>query len=83
MAMHSILASRIFFNLRETGRREQKDTPPITLTEFHATPQTSSALSGSFKLGNSSTSSGIDPTQTVDTTRVIDITGEPVPVIQG
>lgn len=79
MVMHSILASRIFFNLRETARREQINTLPTTLTVFHAAPQGSSGLSSS--LGNSNTSDGIDPTQRMDTTRVIDITREPV--VQG
>jgi len=47
MVTHSILASRIFFNLRETSKREQQNTLLITLTEFHAIPQTSSGLSSS------------------------------------
>ena len=79
MVMHSILASRIFFNLRETTRREQGLSLPTPLTEFRATPQESSGFSSS--LGSSSSSSGIDPTKVIDTTRTIDITGERV--VQG
>ncbi|KAG9316003.1 hypothetical protein JVU11DRAFT_3664 [Chiua virens] len=44
MVLHSILASRIFFNLRETSQQEQENQLAITLSEFHAAPQTSDAF---------------------------------------
>lgn len=68
MVMHSILASRIFFNLRETTRREEGDSPSIPLSEFHANSQQSSGFSSS--MGTSSSSSRNDP-------KVVDITREP------
>ncbi|KAF8551285.1 hypothetical protein OG21DRAFT_1512951 [Imleria badia] len=74
MVMHSILASRIFFNLRETTRGEQRNTIATPLTDFRAAPQGSSGFSSS--LGSSSSSSGIDPTKTIDTTRVMGISRE-------
>lgn len=71
MIMHNILASRIFFNLRETSRGEQRNTLATPLTEFHASAQEFSGISSSF--GSSSSSGGIDPTKTIHTERVIEI----------
>ena len=74
MVMHSILASRIFFNLRETSRREQSKSVDTPLTEFHATHQDSSGFSSS--LGVSTSSSGAGAAKAIDTTGVIEITRE-------
>ncbi|KAG9316658.1 hypothetical protein JVU11DRAFT_2712 [Chiua virens] len=59
LVLHSILASRIFFNLRETSRQVQENPLPMTLSEFHAEPQTSDAFSHN-SMGNSSSSGGIN-----------------------
>jgi len=70
MVLHSILASRVFFNLRETTRREQESSLSITLSEFRVATQGSSGFNSSL-----ATSSGVavDP-KAVDNTRVTDIT---------
>jgi len=73
MVMHSILASRIFFNLRETIQQEQRISVVTPLTEFHATAQGSSGFSST--LGTSSPSSrNIELAESVHTIRVIGIT---------
>ncbi|KAG9316000.1 hypothetical protein JVU11DRAFT_3660 [Chiua virens] len=59
MVMHSILASRIFFNLRETNRREQESQLSATLTEFRAAPQTASDTFFSDSAGSSSSRGGV------------------------
>lgn len=80
MVMHSILASRIFFNLRETTRREQVNMLPITLTDFRAPAQGSSGFSSS--LGSSSSSGGIDLDKVIDIRREVDVPARES-VIQG
>lgn len=86
MVMHSILASRIFFNLRETTRREQVNMLPITLTDFRAPAQGSSGSSGSSgfssSLGSSSSSGGIDLDKVIDIRREVDVPARES-VIQG
>jgi len=50
MVAHSILTSRIFFNLRETMRWDQRSTPSIPLSDFHAAPQIHSDSADSAEL---------------------------------